>query len=379
MSFASSSRWLVGVSAMLALPAAIANDRIQVVTSFSILADMVENVGGEHVDVTSLVGADGDAHVYSPRPGDARALADADLVVFNGLQFEGWMERLISASDYSGPLVTTTDGITPLSYAGHDDQGHDDHDHGHDDHDHGQDDHDQGHDDHDDHGHDDHDHGHDDHGHDDHEGHDHADPHAGHDHGDEDPHAWQDMQQAKVYVANIRDGLIAADADNADAYRDNAEQYLQEMAEVDAEIRALIEEIPASTSVITGHDSFGYFSSAYGVTFLSPVGLSTEADPSGASMAALVDVIEQENVKALFHENMTNQSIIVQLAEETGLPIAGTLYADALASEGEASTYLGMMRHNARVLHDALAEPGHNDHGHSNDHDHDHDHHDHSH
>ncbi|MGO3157926.1 MAG: metal ABC transporter solute-binding protein, Zn/Mn family, partial [Halomonadaceae bacterium] len=207
--------------------------------------------------------------------------------------------------------------------------------------------------------------------------------HADHDHGDEDPHAWQDMHQAEVYIANIRDGLIAADADNADAYRANAEQYLQEMAEVDAEIRALIDEIPASTSVITGHDSFGYFSSAYGVNFLSPVGLSTEADPSGASMAALVDVIAEENVQALFHENMTNQSIITQLSEETGLPIAGTLYADALAAEGEASTYLGMMRHNAQVLHDALAqpgheEPGHDDHAHSHDHA-EHDHSEHSH
>ncbi|OJA06398.1 metal ABC transporter solute-binding protein, Zn/Mn family [Halomonas sp. QHL1] len=353
-----SSRWLVGVSAMLALPAAMANERVQVVTSFSILADMVENVGGEHVKVTSLVAADGDAHVYSPSPGDARSLANADLVVFNGLLFEGWMERLISASDYSGALVTATDGIEPLAFAGHDEHGHDDHDHGHEDHDH--DDHG-----HDDHGHDEHDHGH--------------EEHADHEHGDEDPHAWQDMHQAEVYISNIRDGLIAADADNADAYRANAEQYLQEMAEVDAEIRALIEEIPGSTSVITGHDSFGYFSSAYGVTFLSPVGLSTEADPSGASMAALVDVIEQENVQALFHENMTNQSIITQLAEETGLPIAGTLYADALAAEGEASTYLGMMRHNAQVLHDALAQPGHDDHGHSHDHDHDHDDHGHSH
>lgn len=340
-----SSRWLVGVSAMLALPAAMANERVQVVTSFSILADMVENVGGEHVEVTSLVAADGDAHVYSPSPGDARALANADLVVFNGLLFEGWMERLISASDYSGTLVTATDGIEPLAFAGHDEHGHDEH------------------------GHDDHDSGH--------------EAHADHDHGDEDPHAWQDMHQAEVYIANIRDGLIAADADNADAYRANAEQYLQEMAEVDAEIRALIDEIPASTSVITGHDSFGYFSSAYGVNFLSPVGLSTEADPSGASMAALVDVIAEENVQALFHENMTNQSIITQLSEETGLPIAGTLYADALAAEGEASTYLGMMRHNAQVLHDALAqpgheEPGHDDHAHSHDHA-EHDHSEHSH
>ncbi|CEP38023.1 MULTISPECIES: metal ABC transporter solute-binding protein, Zn/Mn family [unclassified Halomonas] len=343
-----SSRWLVGVSAMLALPAAMANERVQVVTSFSILADMVENVGGDHVDVTSLVAADGDAHVYSPSPGDARSLANADLVVFNGLLFEGWMERLISASDYSGGLVTATDGIEPHSFAEHEEHGHEEH-------------------------------GHEKHGQD-----DHADEHAGHEHGNQDPHAWQDMHQAEVYIANIRDGLIAADADNADEYRANAEQYLHEMAEVDAEIRALIDEIPSSTSIITGHDSFGYFSSAYGVTFLSPVGLSTEADPSGASMAALVDVIEQENVKALFHENMTNQSIITQLAEETGLPIAGTLYADALATEGEASTYLGMMRHNAQVLHDALAQPGnHEEHGHEeighDDHEHSHEHDDHDH
>ncbi|TVP43697.1 MAG: metal ABC transporter substrate-binding protein, partial [Halomonas sp.] len=151
MSFASSSRWLVGVSAMLALPAAIANERVQVVTSFSILADMVENIGGEHVDVTSLVGPDGDAHVYSPTPGDARSLTDADLVVFNGLMFEGWMERLLSASDYAGPLVTATDGISTIAYAGHDDHGHDHDDHGHDHDDHGHDHDDHGHD-HDDHG-----------------------------------------------------------------------------------------------------------------------------------------------------------------------------------------------------------------------------------
>ncbi|WP_083000480.1 metal ABC transporter solute-binding protein, Zn/Mn family [Halomonas sp. GT] len=338
MSLFSSSRWWVGVSAMLALPAAMANERVQVVTSFSILADMVENVGGEHVEVTSLVGPDGDAHVYSPSPGDARALASADMVVFNGLLFEGWMERLIESSDYTGALVTATNGIQPRAFAehGHEEEGHDDHGHGHDDHDHG---------------HDDHDHGHDD-----------------HDHGDDDPHAWQDLRQAEVYVANIRDGLIKADSANAESYQANAERYLAEIDEADREIRDLLSDIPASASVITGHDSFGYFSNAYGVNFLSPVGLSTEADPSGASMAALVDVIEQENVQALFHENMTNQAIINQLAEETGLPIAGTLYADALASEGDASTYLGMMRHNANVLHSALAQPGHDDHAHEHDH-----------
>ncbi|MEQ5803513.1 zinc ABC transporter substrate-binding protein [Halomonas sp. H10-9-1] len=338
----------LGLAALLTLPSTHADERMQVLASFSILADMVENIGGEHVAVTALVGPDSDAHVYSPRPTDARALAEADLVVFNGLQFEGWMERLIDASDYAGPLVTTTDGIRQLDY-------------------HGQDDHDaHGHDDHDDHGHDDH--GHDDHGHDDHD-------HDDHDHGDLDPHGWQDLNAGKVYVANIRDGLIQADPGNADAYSANAERFLDEIAATDAEIRALIDEIPSSTSVITGHDSFGHFAHAYGLRFLAPQGLSTEADPSAADMAALIEVIREQEVRALFHENMTSPALLEQLAEETGLPIAGTLYADALASEGEASTWLGMLRHNANTLHDALAEPDNHDAadmGDSGDHGHEH-------
>ncbi|MCE9662920.1 zinc ABC transporter substrate-binding protein [Halomonas sp. M5N1S17] len=375
------SALVIGATAMLALPAAFAAERVQVVTSFSILADMVENVGGEHVEVTSLVGPDSDAHVFSPSPRDARDLADADLVVFNGLLFEGWMERLIDSSDYAGPLVTATDGIDKLDYHGHDHDkahGHDDHD-DHDDHGHDHDDHGHDHDDHDDHGHDDHghdDHGHDheDHGHDDH-GHDHDDHgHDDHDHahGEQDPHGWQDLAMGQVYVGNILEGLIEADPDNEAAYRENAERYINEMQATDDEIRQLIGEIPASTSVITGHDSFGYFANAYGIRFLSPVGLSTEAEPSAADMARLIDVIREQNVRALFHENMTSPAIINQLSEETGLPIAGTLYADALAAEGDASTYLGMMRHNAQVLHDALAEPSHDDH--DDDHGHGHSH-----
>ncbi|MDI5933542.1 metal ABC transporter solute-binding protein, Zn/Mn family [Halomonas kalidii] len=352
------SALVIGASAMLALPAAFAAERPQVIASFSILADMVENVGGEHVDVMSLVDPDSDTHVYSPSPGDARALADADLVVFNGLRFEGWMERLIDSSDYAGPRVVASEGVDELGYPGHaPDQahGHDDtpDEHGHDDHGHGHDDNDHGHDD-DDHGHDDDDHGHDEHGD---EGHD------DHAHGDRDPHAWQDLAMAQVYVVNIRDGLIEADPANEITYNENAERYLNEIEATEEEIRELLTEIPDSTSVITGHDSFGYFSHAYGLRFLSPVGLSSEAEPSAADMARLIDVIREQNVQALFHENMTSPAIINQLAEETGLPIAGTLYADALAAEGEASTYLGMMRHNAKTLHDALAAPGHDDDG----------------
>ncbi|WNL38745.1 zinc ABC transporter substrate-binding protein [Halomonas sp. PAMB 3232] len=369
---------VVGVSTLLALPAAMAAERVQVVTSFSILADMVENVGGEHVEVSSLVGPDGDTHVYSPRPGDARALAEADLVVFNGLLLEGWMDRLLDASDYQGRLVTATDGIEALDYHPHD-HGHDhghahEHDHAHDSgeaHDHS---HEHAHDS--DEAHDpshEHDHGSDDADDHSHDEHDHA-------HGDQDPHAWQDMAQAEVYITNIRDGLIDADEANADDYRANAERYLEEMAELDGELRALLEDVPSSATVITGHDSFGYFANAYGVRFLSPYGLSTEVEPSGASMAGLVDVINDENVQALFHENMTNPSVIEQLAEETGLEIKGTLYADALSSDGPASTYLGMMRHNAELLHDALAHAGNAEQAHEHSHDHAHEHdHEHSH
>ncbi|APE30672.1 metal ABC transporter substrate-binding protein [Halomonas aestuarii] len=294
---------LAGLALLLALPAAMAAERVQVVTSFSILADMIENVGGERVEVTALVGPDSDAHVYSPRPTDARDLAEADLVVFNGLQFEGWMERLIDASDFDGPLVVATEGIEGSAAMA--------------------------------------------------DGHDH-----GHDHGPLDPHAWQDLGNGEVYVTNIRDGLIAADPAHADAYRANAERYLADIERTDAELRELLGEIPEETAVITGHASFGHLAHAYGLRFLSPQGLSTAAEPSAADMARLIDVIREQDVRALFHENMTSPAMIDQLAEETDLPVAGTLHADALASEGEASTWLGMMRHNARVLHDALAEPG---------------------
>lgn len=347
---------LTGTATLLALPT-LAAERVQVVTSFSILADMIEQVGGERVEVASLVGPDGDAHVYSPRPTDARRLAEADLVVFNGLQFEGWMERLIDASDVEGPLVVATEGLEARLEASEADGhgAHNDHDH---------------HGDHDSHEH-----------HDDHDSHEH---HDGHDHGPLDPHAWQDLGLGELYVGNILDGLIAADPAHADAYRTNAERYLAAIDEADAELRALLDEIPADTSVITGHASFGHFARAYGLRFLSPQGLSTAGEPSAAEMARLIDVIREQNVRALFHENMTSPAMLDQLAEETGLPIAGTLYADALASDGEAATWLGMLRHNARVLHDALAqpdheepdheEPGHDEHGDAGDAAHDHAH-----
>lgn len=347
MPFAKPSALLAGAAALLTLPAAQADERVQVLASFSVLADMVEQIGGDHVEVTALVGADSDAHVFTPRPTDARALAEADLVVLNGLQFEGWMSRLVAASDYAGPTVVATDGIErALDEAAHADEAEHDHDDG--DHDH----------DHDDHGHEAHDH--DEHGHEEasHEEHGHEESgHAGHAHAHEgmNPHTWLDLGLGELYVDNIRDGLIAVDPAHEADYRERAADYQARIDALDAEIHALMGELPEHTAVITGHQSFNHFSRAYGVEFLSPVGLSTEAEPSAARMAELIGVIRNHGVQALFQENMTSPAIIEQLAEETGLPIAGTLYSGALAAEGEASTWLGMVRHDAWLLHDALA------------------------
>jgi zinc/manganese transport system substrate-binding protein len=290
-------------------PLALADERLQVLASFSILADMVENLGGDDVEVTALVGPDSDAHAYSPRPIDARAVSQADLVVFNGLNFEGWMERLVKASDHHGPVVVATAGVEErLSDDLHAEANE-------------------------------------------HEQYD----HDGHDHGGKDPHAWQDLGLGEVYVGNILAGLIEADPDNEAAYRQRAERYLGEIADTHAEIQQMLAEIPDTTRVITSHRAFDHFARAYELTFLSPIGLSSEAEPSAADLAALVEVIREHDIRALFHENMTSQALLNQLAEETGVPVAGTLYSDALASDGDASSWLGMVRHNARVLHDALA------------------------
>lgn len=295
-------------------PAALAKERLQVLVSFSILADMVVNVGGDDVEVTALVGPDSDAHAYSPRPIDARAVSQADLVVFNGLNFEGWMERLVKASDHRGPVVVATAGVEErLEQAAAEHEGEDE--------------------------------AQDDHG------------HEGHDHGGKDPHAWQDLGLGEVYVDNILAGLIEADPDNEAAYRQRAERYRADIAAVHAELQQMLAEIPDTAPVITSHRAFDHFARAYHLTFLSPVGLSSEAEPSAADLAALVEVIRDNDIRALFHENMTSRALLDQLAEETGVPVAGTLYSDALASDGDAATWLGMMRHNARVLHDALAIP----------------------
>ena len=297
-----------------------AEEPIPVVATFSILGDMVERIGGEHIALTTLVGPDGDSHVYQPTPKAARSVAESDVLFLNGLDFEGWLERLAEAASFDGAMVVATNGVVPIAFDDHDD--HDD----------------EKHDDHDDH---------DDEKHDD---------HAGHNHGAFDPHAWQSLENAVIYANNIAAGLAQADPENAGDYYANRAAFVAEVEMLSADIEAMMKSLPADKrTVVTPHDAFGYFAATYDLTFVAPQGLSTESEVSAGDVAALITQIREESISAVFIESITDNRMMKQIANETGAIIGGTLYSDALsAKSGPASTYLDMMRHNATTLFDAL-------------------------
>jgi len=295
---------LLAALALAAAPAcAAAGAKLKVVATFTVLADMVRNVGGERVELTTLVGPDGDAHVYEPTPAAARAVAEADLVIVNGLGFEGWMERLVVASGYAGPVVVASEGTSLLeAEAANENE-------------------------------------------------------AGHD-GGVDPHAWHDLANGRIYAANIARALAAADPGRAGLYRRRAQAYGAALAALDRDIRERLAALPAERRrVITSHDAFGYFGRAYGIEFMAPIGFSTESEPRAGQIAALIRQMREQDVRALFVDNVTDARLIEQLAREADAVLGGTLYSDALSgANGPAPTYLDMMRHNADALLDALAD-----------------------
>jgi zinc/manganese transport system substrate-binding protein len=271
-------------------------DRPRAVATFSILGDFVRNVGGPRVELATLVGPNGDVHVYAPTPGDVKTIAVANIILVNGLGLEGWIDRLITTSATRAPVVVTSRGIRP------------------------------------------------------------RDGGRSQDYGVSDPHAWQSVVNAKIYVENIRDGLVAADQSGERTYQDNASAYLAKLDALDTEIKTAIAAIPASRrKVITTHDAFGYFAEDYGIQFIAPEGLSTEAEPSARDIAKLIEQIRRENVPAVFIENITDPRLLQRIAAETGVRIGGELYSDALSPpDGPAATYIAMMRSNVRELTSAL-------------------------
>ncbi|NVP58611.1 zinc ABC transporter substrate-binding protein AztC [Mycoplana rhizolycopersici] len=294
---------------------------LKVVASFSIIADFAKNVGGDRVEISTLVGPDGDAHVYEPRPADAAALEGADVVLVNGLQFEGFMSRLIEASGTKASVVEVTKGIEPLKSAEEEHEAVEKTEAGHD-----------------------------------HEeaGHDHG--HEGHHHGEFDPHAWQSIHNAEIYVKNIADAFCEADKAGCATYTANSEAYIARLGKLETEVKAAIEAIPADKrTVITSHDAFGYFEHEYGLRFIAPEGISTEAEASAADVAKLIDQVKHDKASAIFLENITNPRLIEQISTETGIRIGGTLYSDALSGrEGPASNYIDMFRYNVNTMQAAI-------------------------
>ncbi|MFY0596010.1 MAG: zinc ABC transporter substrate-binding protein [Cognatishimia sp.] len=279
--------------ALVALPAAAGD--LQIVASFSILGDMVEQVAGDYADVTTIVGPDADAHVYSPSVADARAVAQADVIFVNGMGFETWSDTLIAESGSKASVHIATDGITPVLVE-----------------------------------------------------------------GEVDPHAWNSLLNGVIYVNNIASVLSEAAPAHADDFKANAEAYVAELTALDTTTREKLAALPADRrTVVTAHDAFGYLADAYGMTFLAPVGIDTEAEPSAKELAALISGLKDQGASALFVENITSPALIEQISEETGLKIGGRLFSDALSARGgPATSYLAMFEHNLGALVTALENAG---------------------
>jgi zinc/manganese transport system substrate-binding protein len=277
---------------VLAVASVAAQDNVKVVASFSILGDLVKNVGGDRVEVATLVGPGGDAHVYSPSPADARTLAAARLIVLNGLGFEGFIDRLVQASGTKAVIAVASAGVTPRRSEG----------------------------------------------------------------GAIDPHAWQAVGNAEIYVKNIRDALIKVDPAGRETYEANAAAYLARLDRLDRDVRAAISSIPpARRKVITTHDAFGYFGAAYGIAFIAPLGVSTETEASARDIARIIRQVRHDEVPALFVENVSDPRLLRRISAETDARIGGTLYSDQLSRpDGPASTYIDMIRHNVGEIVAAL-------------------------
>ncbi|MGP6419424.1 metal ABC transporter substrate-binding protein [Pseudomonas putida] len=287
---------LVLFSLMLSMSLSAA-EKLPVVTSFSILADMVHQVGGEHVQITNMVGPDADAHTYEPTPDDAKALLKAKLIIKNGLGFEPWLDRLVTSTETKSPVISASHGVIPRSLE---------------------------------------------------------------EDGETipDPHAWHNLANTELYIANITKALIAADPANKADYQRNSQTYLKQIYTLLAEAKAKLGSLPpGNRKIVTSHDAFGYLGQAYGIDFMAPQGLSTEREPSAAEVAALITQIRQAKVKAVFMENIKDARLLKQIAEESGAHIGGTLYSDALAASGPASTFTGLFEYNLNTLYDALSQP----------------------
>lgn len=280
----------LAIGALLLSPLSMAKT-VNVVASFTVLADIVKQVGGEHVNVKSLVGPNGDPHTFEPTPQDSQALSSADLVFVSGLGLEGWMDRLVSASGYKGDAVVASRGVATRRM---EEEGK----------------------------------------------------------AVTDPHAWNSMHNGVIYAANVMNALIKADPQDADAIRLSGEKYIEQLQTLDGWAKTAFAAIPAAKrKVLTSHDAFGYFGQRYGVTFLAPVGFSTEAEASASEVGGLIQQLKAEHIHSYFIENQTDPRLVKQIASATGAQPGGELYPEALSQpSGPAPTYVAAFRHNVEAM-----------------------------
>lgn len=298
------------LGALVSQPARAQNDPLKAVATFSILADIVSNIGGNKVAVTTLVGPDADTHTYQPTPADARAISEAKLLVTNGLGLEGWLDRLKGAAKSGATIVVASSGIKPLTMEEEADE----------------------------------------------KATASGQPKPGKPRRISDPHAWQSLSNGQIYVANIVKGLAASDPANAEFYKQNGAAYARQLAALDSKVKETLADVPkAKRRVITTHDAFQYYGKAYGIAFVAPLGISTENEPSAGDVAKLERQIKREKIKALFLENVTNGRLIGQIAKDTGAVVGPPLYSDALSKPDEpASTYIKMFEHNTATLKEGM-------------------------
>ncbi|WP_345830952.1 metal ABC transporter substrate-binding protein [Erwinia sp. HDF1-3R] len=280
----------LALASLLVAPLAMAKT-VNTVASFSVLADIVKQVGGSHVNVKSLVGSDGDPHSFEPTPQDSQALAKADVVFVSGLGLEGWMDRLVKASGYKGEVIVSSEGIATRSM---EEEGR----------------------------------------------------------AITDPHAWNSMKNGVVYATNVMNALIKADPADADYFRQQGSAYIAQLKKLDRWAQSSFAAIPLEKrKVLTSHDAFGYFGQRYGVSFMSPVGFSTESEASASDVAALITQLKSEHIHTYFIENQTDPRLVKQIAASSGAQPGGELYPEALTRKGgDAATYTAAFTHNVNVM-----------------------------
>ena len=288
--------WTKGVVTLLLISSQVAfAGTVKTVASFSVLADIVKQVGGEHVEVASLVGPGGDPHTFEPTPQDSVLLKGSDVVFVSGLGLEGWMERLVQASGYQGKVIVASEGISTRKM---DEDGE----------------------------------------------------------IITDPHAWNSAKNGEQYARNVMEALIDASPEDADYFRQHGQAYINKLEKLNRWAKKSFAGIPQEKrKVLTSHDAFGYFGQEYGVEFLSPVGFSTESEASANQVAKLIQQIKQRGIQAYFIENQTDPRLVEQIAKATGAKAGGELYPESLTeSDGEAATYIDAFTHNVNIMLDSM-------------------------